>query len=294
MKRAIKEPANVAMPAFACKTCNIGLNKALRYSVGVCLGWLALAIHSNALALEFECKVPNDTRYLRVDIPGQEHLCEVSVTYLQSGAREVKWHASNDTLFCSARAYELRDKYEELWDYTCTTWPDRDGIDNLSPSQRLILDQRLKALINEGLQATPSFTITAIKAVASNPLDNEPGKVAFQFFTEDSDFTEIIDDQSDVWRVDTTINNMTAQIISDLPVSTAVIHSISAEGTLEVLTQLVDLQNADCFGAQILTPVGSNGIVRARTPHRFVCNTGDSSAQPLSEATTLESETTTQ
>lgn len=290
----IFKPATTAMKLAASKTTKNRVCLALLYSIGACLAATALLISPTAVALEFQCEVPNDTRYLRVDIPGEEHLCEVSVTYLQSGARQVMWHARNDTLFCSARAYELRDKYEDLWDYTCTTMPDRDGIDELSPSQRAILDQRLKLLLESGRQAIPPYTINAVKAVASNPLDNEPSKMAFQYFTEDDDFTEIIDDQSNVWRVNTTISDMAAQIISEQPVSTAMVHSISAEGSLEIHTQLVDSQNTACFGTQVLTPMGSSGIVRARTPHRFVCNTGNAIAEPLSEATPLESETKTQ
>lgn len=110
---------------------------------------------SSAQALEFQCEAAEDVRFLKVNIPGQEHLCEVSVTHERNNLREVQWHARNDTLFCSAKAYELRDNYENLWGYNCTAWPDRDGIDPLSPRQRLILDQRLKAPIAEGKNSAP-------------------------------------------------------------------------------------------------------------------------------------------
>lgn len=231
------------------------------------------------MALEFECEIPNDTRYLKVEIPGEEHLCEVSVTYAQSGVREVKWYAQNDTLFCSARAYELRKKYEQAWNYTCTTWPDRDGIDKLSQSQRQILDQRLKSLMSVGQESTPAYRITGVKAVASTPLDNESGKLALQFFTDLGDFTEIVDDDSSAWTVLTTIDDMAAQVLSDVPVSSALVHSINDAGTLEVHTRLTDADSSECFGTQILTPVGSSGVVKARTPHRFICQSGKLTVQ---------------
>ena len=245
---------------------------------------LASAFSSNATALEFECELPDETRYIRVDMPGEEHLCEVSVAYQNTGVRDVKWYANNDSLFCSAKAYELREKYENLWDYTCTTWPDRDGIDKLSQAQRSILDQRLKALRAQGPESDPPFSITAIRAVASTPLDNETGKLALQFFTEDGDFTEIIDDQVESWNVSTTINQMTDQIESEPPVSSALIHAISDDGNLEVYTQLSNGSVDDCFGSQILTTSGNNGLVEARTPHLFVCQDYDQRRNAMDEA----------
>ena len=235
-------------------------------------------------ALEFECELPADTRYIRVDMPGEEHLCEVSVDYQNTGVRDVKWYANNDSMFCSAKAYELREKYENLWGYTCTTWPDRDGIDKLSQAQRSILDQRLKALREQGPKSNPPFSITAIRAVASTPLDKETGKLALQFFTEDGDFTEIIDDQVDSWNVATTINQMKDQIESEPPVSSALIHAISDEGNLEIYTQLSNGSVDDCFGSQVLTTAANNGLVEARTPHLFVCQDYDQGRNAMDEA----------
>ena len=239
---------------------------------------IAACFSASIHAVEFVCEVPNDTRYIRVDIPAVDtpeskgRLCEVSVTYQQSGVRDVKWHARNDTFFCSARAYELRDKYVNLWDYDCVTSPDRDGIDLLSESQRLILDRRLKALITLGEQSTPTFTIKSIKAVASNPLDGEPAKIAFQFFTDTGDFTEVIDDRSDDWNIITIIEDLRLQIDSDATVTSALVHAISDEGAVEVRTNVSgNIENTECFGSQTLIPIGSNGAVRASSPHSYVC-----------------------
>ncbi len=239
--------------------------------------FLALGItvfSAPAVAIEFECEIPGDTRYLKVEIPGEQHLCEVSVTYAQTGVREVKWYANNDTLFCSARVYDLYKKYEEAWNYTCTTWPDRDGIDKLSQSQRRILDQRLKALMAQAQSSTPAFTITGVKAVASTPLDNQKGKLALQFFTDRGDFTEIVDDENSEWTVLTTIDDMASWVSSETSISSALVHAITDAGTLEVHTRLTGEDDSDCFGTQILTPMGSSGVIKARTPHRFICQAG--------------------
>ncbi|MFK7861693.1 MAG: hypothetical protein AB8B64_22955 [Granulosicoccus sp.] len=295
MNQALNSQNLVRIPA-AGHLVNIGnAKKSVLHAICASIAWFGLTLSPAVSAIEFQCEAPGDIRYLRVDIPGEEYLCEVSVTYQESGVREVKWYARNDTLFCSARAYELRDKYQDLWNYTCTTQPDRDGIDTLSATQRAILDQRLKLMIEKGRESTPAASVTGIKAVASTPLNNESGKVAFQFFTDDgADVTEIIDDKGDTWDITTSIDNMSAQVVSEVPVSAAVIHSISAEGTLEVHTQLTDEQNLECFGTQDLTPTGSTGTVKARTPHRFICNTSDTIIESISEAALLDSETQTQ
>lgn len=231
----------------------------------------ALVVAPNASALEFECEVPGDTRYIRVDIPGEDHLCEVSITYEETGVREVKWYADNDSLFCSARAYQMVEKYESTWNYDCSTWPDRDGIDLLSPTQRLILDQRILSLTAEGREAQPPFTIQSIKATASTPLDKQPGKLALQFFTDNGDFTEIIDDQTYSWTVETTILDLASQINGGEPPEYALINAIDDSSTLEVFTQLTE-DNAPCYGSQLLSAVGSTGATKASSPHLYVCD----------------------
>ncbi len=263
---------------------------------GAWLVWGAALSPSAVQALEFQCEIPDDTRYLKVEIPGEEHLCEVSVTYAQTGVREVKWYAQNDTMFCSARAYELRNKYQDAWNYTCTTWPDRDGIDKLSQSQRRVLDQRLKTVIAQGQTSTPAYSVSSVKAVASTPLDNQAGKLAFQYFTDQGDFTEIVENDNNDWTVLTTIDDLVTHVVSDVPISSALVHAIDEMGTLEVHTRLTDADNARCFGSQVLTPMGSSGVVRSRTPHRFICQSSNLTFQDKAstEATTGNDETVTQ
>jgi len=221
-------------------------------------------------ALEFQCEVPGDIRYIRVDIPGEEHLCEVSVKYEYTGERRVMWHAENDTLFCSARAYELRDKYENSWNFNCATWPDRDGVDQLSASQRVILDEQLKSLIEQGQNSTPAFKVTAVKAVASTLLDAQAGTLALQFFLTNGDLTQIIIDEKSSWEVFATFNDLATHVISDLSLSTAFIESISDSGALSVNTTSAGESEFYCHGNQVLLVEPGNRLT-PRSEHRSIC-----------------------
>lgn len=236
------------------------------------LGTIAATLISvpAAIALEFQCQVPGDVRYLRVAIPGKNHLCEVSVEYEYTGERRVMWHAENDSLFCSARAYELRDKYENNWDFSCTKWPDRDGVDKLSASQRAILDIQLKALIQQGKESTPTFTVKAVKAVASTPLNNQAGALAIQYFLSTGDLTEIIFDESGSWEVLATFKDLATRVDSDLPISSALIDSISDSGALAIRTQVSNDSDMHCRGNQVLV-VNPNSQLTPRTSHRYIC-----------------------
>lgn len=234
---------------------------------------LIAGICARVQALEFQCELPGDVRYLRVDIPGQENLCEVSVKYEHNGETKILWYAQNDTMFCSVKAYELKDKYESTWRYRCQTMPDRDGIDKLSPSQRAILDTQLKALINRGRNDATPFRVTGVKVAASTPLDNSAGLLAFQYFMDSgTDVTEIIQDYGDSWKLMTTLQSLTTQIDADAALSSAFVRKISDTGALEVYTSLTDegLQG-DCFGAQVLK-ISPEGNVSPKTPHLYVCH----------------------
>lgn len=145
------------------------------------LALLGLLATTSASAIEFACEQAGDQRYLRVNMPGDEHLCEVGVTY-PGGSHRVMWYADNDTLYCSAKLYELRDKYIEELGFACSGADDRDGVDSLSARHRYILDTQLKSLILRGRSDNPAFEVTGLKAVASNRLDDQPGALALQFF----------------------------------------------------------------------------------------------------------------
>lgn len=230
----------------------------------------AVFVTPAAYALEFQCETADDVRYLRVDIPGETHLCEVSVKYDYTSGHRVLWHADNDTLFCSARAYELRDKYENLWNFNCTLWPDRDGVDKLSANQRAILDTQLKTLIKQGQTATPAYTVNAVKAVASTPLDAQAGTLALQFFLSTGDLTQIIIDETSSWKVFASFDDLATHVNSDSPLSTAFIESITDSGTLSVSTRTSNDSNLHCYGNQLLM-VEPGNLLKPLSAHRSVC-----------------------
>lgn len=236
----------------------------------------ALLIGSTSLlrpahALEFRCEIPGDVRFLKVDIPGEERLCEVGVTYQATGERRAMWYADNDTLFCSAKAYALRDKYENLWGFSCRQWPDRDGIDQLSPSHRAILDQQLKRLISRGSSASTPFEVESVRAAASTPLDDQPGILALQYFLSTGDRTELISNDGLDWEVFATFDDLVSQLSTDDAVSAAFIRSVNDTGALEITTDVAGETAQSCRGTQVLRVMGDNAL-HPLTPHRYVCD----------------------
>ena len=227
-------------------------------------------------ALEFQCTLGGDIRYLRVDIPGENHLCEVSVKYEYTGETKVMWNADNDSLFCSAKAYELSEKYQNNWGFTCLKWPDHDGIDILSPSQRAIVDVQLKELISEGQTAEEPFTVTAVKAASSTLLDQEPGTLALQYFLSDgSDRTQLIADDKRQWQVFATIDDLASHITGAATVDSALIASVTDGGALEVLTSVATSEPGQtCHGKQVLISGGDDTLL-PRSNHRFVCKSDE-------------------
>lgn len=232
---------------------------------------LLLGFSPQILALEFQCEIPGETRYLRVEIPGKESLCEVSVNYKNTGERRVMWYADKDTLFCSAKIYALKDKYEQEWNFACKQWPDLDGIDKLSPSNRKILDTQLKLLIEKGNNSDPRFTVNRVKAVASNLFDKQPGNLALQFFLSTGDVTQVITGDGESWKIFSSIDNMASHISSDLPVNIALISAITDSGSLEVETTLVSDAAQNCYGQQVFE-TSANKEVEPRTQHQYLCD----------------------
>ena len=224
-----------------------------------------------ALALEFQCEANGDTRFLRVEIPGKERLCEVSVNYKKSGERRVMWYADKDTLFCSAKIYELKEKYEQQWKFKCDQWPDLDGIDLLSPSNRKILDTQLKLLIEKGKSSKPGFSVKSVKAVASNLFDKQPGTLALQFFLSTGDVTQVIFGDGSSWKIFSSIDNLASHISSDLPVNAALISAISDSGTLEIETTLASENEQNCYGQQAFSASDDDGLT-PKTQHRHICD----------------------
>lgn len=237
-----------------------------------------------SLAQEFECSVPGDKRYIRLELPGQEHLCEVSVTD-SDNSRRVMWYANNESLFCSAKIYELRSKYEDQWGFSCAEWLDTGGIDNLSERHRNILDGELKKRIRLGLEASPPFRITGVKAVASNPLNLAEGTLALQYFMIDEgsiyprDITHVIFDDGSQWQSIAQLDSLrgyidSAETDADISIISALVHDITDAGVLSVNTTLENVNNsgagAACQGSQMLLVSATD--IAPRSPHRVLCN----------------------
>ena len=243
-----------------------------------------LATPLSALAQEFECSLPGDKRRLQLELPGQDHLCEVSVTD-NNELRRVMWYANNESLFCSAKIYELRDKYESEWGFECTGWLDTDGIDKLSERHRRILDDELKQRIRQGQEADPPHRVTGVKAVASNPLNLATGTLALQYFfidegaTSPRDITHVIYDDGKQWQSIAQLESLRSYIDSaetevDTFITSALVHDITEAGVLSVNTTLEDVNNSNsgtaCQGSQLL--LVSETDIAPRSPHRVLCN----------------------
>lgn len=248
----------------------------------ITLLWLTILVSANsafntALALEFECTIDNDQRFIRLEMPGEEHLCEVSVT-LRDGQRDVKWYANNESAFCTTKTKELKGKYEELWGFNCSEWPDTDGIDALSKRHRTILDAELKKQIALGQKSNPGFVVRAVKATASSDSPDVPSMLALQFFSSNGtshldDVTHIIHDNGISWSTQATVKTLASYIPDDTEyqVNSALISTIDSSGTLEISTMVSDNNfQSDCYGAQTFSSSADGSLV-ARTPHRFVC-----------------------
>jgi hypothetical protein len=232
-------------------------------------------------AQEFECSVPGDKRYIRFELPGQVHLCEVTVTKSADGSRRVTWYANHETMFCSAKIYELRAKYENQWGFSCTEWLDTGGIDKLSERHRAILDADLKARIQAGKQATPPYRISGVKAVASNPLNLAEGTLALQYFLVEEgdsvakDTTHVIFDDGSEWtsiaELDALSEYIDPAVEQDATITSALVYDITGAGVLSVNTILEATTNPDsiCQGNQSL--LISETDVSPHSPHLVLC-----------------------
>lgn len=243
-------------------------------------------------ALEFECNAGTDRRFIRMELPGIQHLCEVSVTYTSKASKErkVMWYANNDSLFCSSKTNELRNKYESKWDFTCKQWPDHDGVDQLNNRQRNILDSELKALTIQGKNAQTPFLVEGLKVAASptSARNNDTNLLVVQFFLHvpetgfARDVTHIIKDEGTTWNTLSKIDSLANHIETDesYVVNSALISGVTGNGALEVITVLDSpdptggeddaISFSGCYGNQTLTTADDGKLV-ARTPHRYYC-----------------------
>lgn len=238
-------------------------------------------------ALEYECNSNGDKRFIRMELPGIEHLCEVTVTYANE-ERKVMWYADNDSTFCTEKTQDLREKYKTVWNFDCELWPDHDGVDQLNTRQRAILDAELKLLIEQGQNNLAPFVVEGLKAAASPASDSKLGLLVVQFFLHEPDtgvtrdVTHIIQDDGNAWNTLTRIDTLANYIDSNegYIVNSALISNVTDNGAMEIITVLdttkgseIDSNKANfsgCYGNQTLAH-NSNGQLVARTPHRYFC-----------------------
>jgi len=168
-------------PVFKSVSSLASLPSALLKIAAVTTAFVAAA---PALATEYECRSNQETRLIRVDYPGFDHLCEVSVTK-EDQSREVKWYADSDSSFCSVKIIDLVEKHQDLWGFSCEEWPDYDGIDELSVRQRKFLDDLVKSsrtTNSDNAQYTLLGTRALVSPIANDDAEKSADLLAVQLF----------------------------------------------------------------------------------------------------------------
>jgi len=247
---------------------------------------IGLTMANPSYALEFECSLDEDNRFIRQELPGITHMCEVTVTNADN-ERRVMWYANHDSLFCSEKTLELKNKYEKEWGFQCAQWPDHDGVDHLSARHRTILDAELKFLIEQGQNAVTPYVVEGLKAAASPVVEksednSNTNTLVVQFFLHEpktgatQDVTHVIRDDGVSWNTMTKIESLASHIEANegYTVNSALVSNVTDNGAMEIITVLdtANSENPDkgCYGNQTLA-AQKNGELIARTPHRFVC-----------------------
>ena len=260
---------------------------------------LAITISVPAMAADYECRSTDELREIRLEIPGRKHLCEVTVTKSDNN-REVKWYANQNTLFCSEKLIELKNKHTNDWGFNCTAKPDQVGINSLTKRQRTVLDAELKRLIETGENAKEPFVVGGLKAVSNQTNESESSTMVFQYFIADvltgtqQDITQLIVDNGLAWRTVLQIDNIAnfVDVQDGYRVNGAMISAVTDAGAMELITD-IDITNktkqqallgsddanldALCFGSLQLAP-RPGGRLEPSTPHRLTCQTIGNSA----------------
>lgn len=253
---------------------------------------LAITTSVPAIAIDYECQSSDERRDIRLEIPGREHLCEVTVTKSNNN-REVKWYANQNTLFCSEKLVELKNKHINDWGFTCTAHPDQTGIESLNNRQRTVLDAELRRVIETGVTADEPFVVGGLKAVSNQTSDSSSSTMVFQYFTADiltgsqQDITQIIVDNGLSWRTILQIDNIASfvDVQEGYKVNGAMISAVTDAGALDIITDIGITNktkqqallgsddpnlNAQCFGSLQLEPQ-PGGRLEPSKPHRLTC-----------------------
>ncbi len=244
---------------------------------------LALA-SAGADAQELDCSIAGDRRHVRLELPGRDHLCEVSVTYGGSGERRVVWYAENDTVFCSERLEDLIGKYESEWGFECDRWPDASGVSGLDRITRTRLDDELRATLDGLARGDADARITGVRVVARDPGASaapapDARAYAVQFFVREGDGASrtelrLLEDSAARLVSDDLAANLSTGAER---IDSAWVESWQADGGLVVATAVRPPRSASapdepCRGNQTLRPAADGTLVPG-TPHRYACGT---------------------
>lgn len=256
-----------------------GISTVFRAASAALIGSALLLLSTSSNAVEFSCSVAGDARHLRLDIPGEQYLCEVSVTP-EGGERKVLWYANNGTLFCSEKADALITKYQEVWGFTCDAWPHDDDLEQLSEAQRRRLDQDLRQW-----HASEDNNFAAIRVI-TGPVDTDgQSLIAIQRVTEGSAADSVsvyidsgVVDEREVaqWQRIAQVDDLLAVIDPlDAIVTRSIINRIGPAGGLTVSTVIQGNTDANatptCRGQQNFA-VDEKGGLSALAPHRYSCD----------------------
>lgn len=237
-----------------------------------CLTTLLVSANPSAQAADFTCSISGEVRHLHLDIPGPQHLCEVSVTP-EGGDRRAVWYADNGTQFCSDKIEELVGKYENEWGFSCASWPRDDQLEELSRSERQRLDEILldRRARNDGGPSSMRVVTGATQAdgqrlLAVQWFGNTPAEDALSvFFGDDDTWTTLAYIEPLVQAIDA----------EEAAVQRAIIDSINEDGAVVLSTVVAAADDASteppaCRGEQLFS-INGEGALAALTPHRYGC-----------------------
>lgn len=248
-------------------------------TLAVLLGSLAGNISQ---ATELECRANGDVRYVRLEYPGQEHLCEVSTTN-QNQERRVSWYANNDSTFCSVKFAELTRKYTDKWGFSCKPWPSRTNIDELSTAARQLLDRFVKQQRTLANEQDPPELLRAVRAFSLK--DSAGPTLVAQMFLMNGDN----DSEDRSWHLSTDPAGQTVKAHSlprlislikpapvDAKLNSAILEKVSPDNQIVINTTLYTAMTPreappDCYGQQSFS-FSDDGTLVAAGEHAYQCS----------------------
>jgi len=233
---------------------------------------------------EYSCTLGADTRVVRLDYPGVDHLCEVSVS-ANDGVREIKWYADNNSAFCSRKFTELVGKYKDLWGYNCTSLTTPLDLAALPDRYRKVIDGIVLDVTQEGKDASIPFTISATRVHATELEESRLSALVVQLFMQATDATitapvdrtYFIEDDGEQFYTRSVWSGLRNQITlqdNNYRIDSAIIKNINAKGEITVDTTLYSsldaADTAPCTGSQKLV-ASKDGALAPAGEHKFQC-----------------------